>query len=92
MCRVGAVVRRRSGLRKQWRFGLGNQLVDHVPRHVGQAERAALELERQLQVVEAEQVEDGGVEVVDVGAVVGGVEAERVGVAVDVAGLGAAAA
>jgi hypothetical protein len=41
--------------------------VDHVPRHVGEAEIAALELESELQVVEAEQVQDGGVKVMEVG-------------------------
>jgi hypothetical protein len=39
-----------------------------------------VELKGELQVVEAEEVEDGGVEVVDVVAVLGGVEAEVVGV------------
>ena len=37
--------------------------------HVGQAEIAALEAVGQLGVVEAEQVQDGGVEVVDVDSV-----------------------
>ena len=46
-----------------------DQLVDHIPRHIRQAEVAALELEGELQVVEAEEMQDGGVEVVDMGAV-----------------------
>ena len=44
--------------------------------HVGQPEIAALEAVGQLRVVEAEQVQDGGVEIVDVDSVGGGVDAE----------------
>ena len=54
---------------------------------VGEAEVAALEAEGQLLVVEAEQVQDRGVEVVDVDAVFDGAEAEFVGLAEDGAGL-----
>ncbi len=49
--------------------------------HVGEAEVAALEAEGELLVVEAEQVQDRGVEVVDVDAVFDGAEAELVGLA-----------
>ena len=49
--------------------------------HVGEAEVAALEAVGELGVVEAEQVQDGGVEVVDVDLVLDGVEAEFVGLA-----------
>ena len=49
--------------------------------HVGQAEVAALEAEGELRVVEAEQVQDRGVQVVNVDAVLDGVEAEVVGLA-----------
>jgi hypothetical protein len=52
--------------------------VDHVHRHVSEAEVAALELEGELQVVEAEEVEDRGVDVMGVGAVRCRVEAEVV--------------
>jgi mRNA-degrading endonuclease toxin of MazEF toxin-antitoxin module len=38
----------------------------HLAVHVGEAEVAALEAERQLLVVEAEQVQEGGVDVVHV--------------------------
>ena len=47
--------------------------------HVGQPELAALVLERQPLVVEAQQVQHGGVQVVDVDAVLDDVEAEVVG-------------
>src|SRR5690242_17962953 len=40
-------------------------LIDHAAVDVGQAEIAAAEAERQLLVVQAEQVEDGGVQIVD---------------------------
>ena len=50
-----------------------------MPCDVGQAEVAALEAEGELQVVEAEQVQDRGLQVVDVDAVFDGVEAELVG-------------
>lgn len=44
---------------------LRDQVVNHVPRDVGEAEVPALEAERELEVVEAEEVEDGRVDVVD---------------------------
>ena len=59
--------------------------------HVGQAEIAALEAVGQLGVVEAEQVQDRGVQVVDVDLVGGCVEAELVGLAERGAGLHSAA-
>ena len=58
---------------------------------VGEAEVAALELEGELLVVEAEQVQQGRVQVVDVGLVLDAVEAEFVGLAVGDAGADAAA-
>ena len=48
-------------------------------RYVGQAEVAALEAVGQLLVVQAEQVQDRRLQVVDVDAVLGDVEAELVG-------------
>ena len=50
-----------------------------VAADVGQPLVAALEEVRQLAVVEAEELEDRGVEVVDVHAVLDGAEAELVG-------------
>ena len=50
--------------------------------HVGQAVVAALEAVGQLRVVEAEQVQDRGLQVVDVDLVLGDAEAEFVGLAV----------
>ena len=57
------------------------QLRHDIAMHIGQAEIAALEAIGQLGVVEAEQVQDRGVEVVDVDFVGGRVEAELVGLA-----------
>ena len=59
--------------------------------HVGQAEVAAGVAVGELFVVEAQQVQDRGVQVVDVDLVFDGGEAEFVGGAVDVAALDAAA-
>ena len=50
-----------------------------VAAHVGQALLAALEQIRQLAVIQAEQLQDRGVQVVDVDAVLDGAEAELVG-------------
>src|SRR5688500_5637099 len=60
---------------------LRNQLLHHLAMHVRQPEVAALEAEGEFGVVEAEEVEEGGVQVVDVDLVLGGVEAELVGLA-----------
>ncbi len=59
--------------------------------HVGEAEVAALVAEGEALVVEAELVQDGGVEVVHVHGVLGDVEAELVRFAVGEAGFVAAA-
>ena len=59
--------------------------------HVGQAEVAAGVAVGELLVVEAQQVQDRGVQVVDVDLVLDGLEAELVGRAVDVPPLHAAA-
>ena len=59
--------------------------------HIRQPEAPALVTVGEALVVDAEQVQDGGLEVVDVHAAVGDVVAEVVGFAVDVAGPGAAA-
>ena len=65
--------------------------LDDLARRVGQAVVAAVVGEGEPGVVEAEQVEDRGVEVVDVDAVDLGAEADGVGRAVDRAPLDAAA-
>src|SRR5262245_48152898 len=70
---------------------LRHDLPHDLPMHIGQPEVAAAVAEGELLVVEADEVEDGGVEVVDVDAVFDGLVAEFVGGAVDVAALDAAA-
>ena len=63
----------RNAARSQSPFSnelLGQQLFDDLAVHVGQAVVAALELERQPGVVDAQAVQDRGVQVVDVDAVV----------------------
>src|SRR3954452_8020312 len=70
---------------------LSQHLLNHVPMHVGQPEVAALEAVGELLVIEAEEVEDRGLEVVDVVFVLDGGEAELVGLAEDQAGVHAAA-
>src|SRR5262245_1934915 len=73
---------------------LAQQLPNHMPMHVRQPSVDPIMPDRELQVIDAEQVEEGGVEVVDVGGViaVGGFVAEVVGGAEGEAGLDAAAA
>src|SRR5690348_5911288 len=63
------------------RAGSREQLRHHFTAHVGQAEVAALETIGQLQVIQAEQVQDGGMEIVDVDLVLDGVPADLVGLA-----------
>src|SRR4051812_20973020 len=69
----------------------GEDVCHHAAVHVGEAEIAALEAVGEPLVVEAELVEERGVEIVDVDGVFDGVEAEVVGAAVAQAGLDAAA-
>ena len=68
-----------------------NQLRHHLAVDVGQAEVAAGVAVGEAGVVEAEEVEHGGVQVVDVDRLVRGGEAEFVGAAVDLAPLDATA-
>ncbi len=66
-----------------WKPVLRQNLVNHFALHVGQAFVLAVVQERQLRVVEAEQVQNRRVEVVDVNAAVDAVQPELVGRAVD---------
>lgn len=65
--------------------------MDDIAVDVGEAEVPSLEAEGEFFVVDAECVEDGGVEVVDMDGVFDNVVAEVIGLAVDDAGLDAAA-
>ena len=69
----------------------GDQVLDDLAVHVGQAEVSAGVAVGELFVVEAEEVEDRGVQVVDVHLVLDGLEPEVVGGAVDVTPFDAAA-
>ena len=69
----------------------GNELVYDIAVDVGQAEVAAIVAEREPLVIQAQQVEDGGMEVVMRDAVLNGVHAELVGCAVGNAWLDVAA-
>ena len=69
----------------------GDQPLDHFAVDVGEAIVATLEAVGQVLVVEAEAVQDGGVEVVDVDRILGDVVAVVIGLAVADAGLDAAA-
>ena len=60
--------------------------------HVGQAEVAALESVSQSGVLDAEQVQNRGMQIVDVNLVFDRVESEFIGLAVNDGGLDAAAA
>src|SRR5947209_1159926 len=70
---------------------LRNDVVVHRTRDVGQAEVAAGVAVGEPFVVDAHQVQDGGVQIVDVHASLRGGETELVGGAVNVASLDAAA-
>ena len=56
----------------------GDELSNYLTEHIGEAKIAALEAVGQLGVVKAEQVEQRGVEVVNVHFVLGGVESKLV--------------
>ncbi len=64
--------------------------MDDVAVDIGEAEVTSGVAEGEAFVVEAEEVEDGGVEVMDVDGVNGGLEAEVIGGAVDGAAFDAA--
>lgn len=64
-------------------------LLDDVPMHIRQAALDAVVVVAELFVVEAEQMQRGGVKIVAVGGVFGGFEAEVVGGAVSSASLDA---
>src|SRR5439155_6954311 len=67
--------------RRCWGPTLGEHFFDEVAVDVGEAEVAALEAVGEALVVEAEEVEDGSLEVVDVVLFLDGGEAEVVGLA-----------
>src|SRR5439155_3547235 len=70
---------------------LGQDALDHLAVHVGQAHIAAAEAEGELLVIDAEQAEHGGMQVVNLHLVVDDIVAVVVGRAVDGAALDAAA-
>ena len=72
-------------------MGSGEHPVYHFAADVGEAEVAAIKAVGDLEVVEAEEVEEGGVEVVDVDGVSGDAPADFVGLADDLPALDAAA-
>lgn len=63
----------------------GNQLFNDISMNVGEAEVAASVTEGEPLVIEAKQVEERGVEIVNVDFVFDGLKAEFVGRPVDVA-------
>src|SRR5687767_8517836 len=67
------------------------QLLGHLAGDIGQAKSASLVAEGQALVVESQQVQNRRVQVANVHAVLGGMVAEVVGLAVRVAALDAAA-
>jgi hypothetical protein len=64
--------------------GSGNQVADHLTVDIGESEIAAGVAEGEFFVIETEQRQEGGVEIVDVDGFLGGLESEFVGGAVDV--------
>ena len=78
-------------LRSSFLKKLSQEVVDDVAVDVGEAEVAAGVAVGEFFVIEAEEVEHGGVEIVDVDLVLDGGEAEVIGCAVDVAAFHSAA-
>lgn len=71
--------------------GLGKERFDEFTMDVGEAVVAALELEGELFVIDAEEVKEGGVEIVHVDGILGDIVRVVVGFADGLAGLEAAA-
>ena len=71
--------------------GLSDDVVNDVARDVGEAEVASAGAEGELGVVNAHEIEDGGMDVMDVDRLVDDLPAEVVGGAVGHAALDAAA-
>ena len=69
---------------------LGHEILYHLAMDIGEPEMPALEFEGELLVVDAELVQDGSLEVVDVDMGLGDVEADVVGGPVGLADLDAA--
>src|ERR1035437_1693937 len=67
----------------------GQNLINHIAGDVGEPEIASLELKRQLGVLNAQAVQDGGLQVVDVDRVFQNVVTEVVGLAQNEAALDA---
>src|SRR5258706_3854181 len=55
----------RRAIFRQWHIHLSQQLPHHFAAHVGEAEVAALETERQLLVIDAEAMQERRVEIVN---------------------------
>ena len=66
--------------------GSGQDAPDHLARHVGQAVVAPVVMVGQALVIEPQQMEDRGVEIVDMDAVAAHADAEIVGSSVNGAG------
>lgn len=88
--RFRSIFRRLAGWRR-FAVGSGEDGLDHVSGDVGEPVIASVVAVGEFFVVEAHEVEDGGVEVVDVDFVVGDADAVVVRGAVDDAGFDAAA-
>src|SRR4051794_24700708 len=84
-------MRENSPARRQRSHESGEEVFDHLAVNVGEAEVTALKAVGELLVVEAQQMEDGGLQIVDVDFVAGDGKAELVGFAVNQAVLHAAA-
>lgn len=64
--------------------------LNQLAMHIGQAEITALESIGELPVIHSEQVQERGVEIVDVDFVLDGIEAKFIGATIDRARLDAA--
>ena len=77
MCH-GSWLSRTSLASPSW-LSLCQQFLDHIATDVGKSKIAALELESQLGMVQAQQMKNCGLNVVDMNLVLGDVEPELIG-------------
>ena len=85
----GGGASRFSGTRKR-EGDSGDEFLDHMPVDIGQAKVAAGAAEGEFLVIEAEQRENGRVEIMDVNLVLNRRESEFIGCSVNVAALDSA--
>src|SRR5262245_22356989 len=80
-----------DAIRRHFRTESGQKLFHHMPMHIGQAEISSCAAEGEFLVIETEEPENGGVEVVDVDFVFDSLKSKFIGRAMNVTTLNSAA-